>query len=1046
MPEISPSLASVWSTSLDVWERLDFIGSGTVPAGADALVERWADVVGKGDKDLLERRLSWDGVSSGDIVRVLGTGCDIPLPVPAPEWVVLLEKALAFEGCAEGEVAERLSGCPFAELLFPFAAVGSERLTGLGGEAFEDVQVFLTERLHPLAAPTLYEAFDDFRSARGRDGAYRAFLADCRGGGVLRIFSAKPVLARALCELTLSAVDCLVEMLERLENDQERLGNPGVPVRLEPGVSDRHNGGRQVCAVTFADGGRFFYKPKSVSVDAAFHRLLGSFEEDCFPEPLEVIDGGGYGWVRHVGQATFSDRKAAAGYYRRTGGLLALLYALEGSDFIMDNIIAAAGGPAAIDCEAGLQPLCLPAASDGAGADALRDQLLRHRDFSVLDTGLLPFWQPSGGGGAHDISGLGGGGGYLSQSAQAHWEDVNTDMMERLHQPVAVGAEKNGVLVGGAVQEAGDYASEIVAGFSAAYHVLLERRQELLDGGGLEELFSGVQGRFLFRATQVYGQMLVTSSLPEALASGVRRGIEIEALLRPFVTRVRQRPITWELLKKELADLARWDVPYFGVAAEEKTYPHIVCTPLEMAQKRFARLDEDDLARQEKLVTNALLLKPRAPFVMAGEKPPPFAEDPVFWKEKFIAEARVLGEWLCSNGGVRNFDLTLSPGASHDGFSAVGETEEALLRAQEAFLYSGRAGFALFMSALGRVTGNATYSDLGKKQLVRAIDAVAALPAAARERLDPGATNGLASLVFAADAIEELGGDPVETRRAQTLFDEIFPVGELASCQVYDVTNGLAGAVLAMTGSGSRTGDVRGAVSACCERLLAARHQNSAASGPFWKMGPEIDYLGFAHGSAGVGAALARAAAVTGREDFAVVAAEVFALLAEHFPDPVANWPIGFNGAGPVQKKMEAWCHGTPGILLALLEIAEHRPETVDKARLSKLLTSGLGRLRAEPLHGIDDLCCGNFGRTEPFLRAAAVIPDQALLFHALATDLATRVLARRNVLGLYPLGARKSDAYLLSPGAFKSLSGIGYQLLRLADPVGVPSLLAFAV
>ena len=58
--------------------------------------------------------------------------------------------------------------------------------------------------------------------------------------------------------------------------------------------------------------------------------------------------------------------------------------------------------------------------------------------------------------------------------------------------------------------------------------------------------------------------------------------------------------------------------------------------------------------------------------------------------------------------------------------------------------------------------------------------------------------------------------------------------------------------------------------------------------------------------------------------------------------------------------------------------------------------------------------------------------------------DLLSVILKRREPLGLFRTDLRRSDVYMCRPGFYKGLSGIGYQLLRLAAPQLLPSIVAW--
>ena len=132
---------------------------------------------------------------------------------------------------------------------------------------------------------------------------------------------------------------------------------------------------------------------------------------------------------------------------------------------------------------------------------------------------------------------------------------------------------------------------------------------------------------------------------------------------------------------------------------------------------------------------------------------------------------------------------------------------------------------------------------------------------------------------------------------------------------------------------------------------------------------------------------------------------------------------------------MTSWCHGAPGIGLARVAGLD----VLDDEDIRQEIETALRTTRCFEMQGVDHLCCGNLGRVD-FLLAASRILSRAELREA-ADKKAAWVVQR----------ARESNGYNLlpnlpaghfNPGLFRGAAGVGYQLLRLADAEGLPSLL----
>src|SRR5262249_9181522 len=195
----------------------------------------------------------------------------------------------------------------------------------------------------------------------------------------LALLQENPVLTRQLLLAVANWATASLELLRRLCADWDALqttfhpaGDPGLLAQVEGGVGDSHRGGRSVLIAKFSSGFQVVYKPKALAVDVHFQELLTWLNERGTHPPfrtLKVLDRGTYGWVEFVAAGGCTSADEVRRFYQRQGGYLALLYALEATDFHFENLIAAGEHPVLIDLEALFHPR-LPRL-DAAQADRL---------------------------------------------------------------------------------------------------------------------------------------------------------------------------------------------------------------------------------------------------------------------------------------------------------------------------------------------------------------------------------------------------------------------------------------------------------------------------------------------------------------------------------------------------------------------------------------------------------------------------------------------------------------------------------------------------
>jgi type 2 lantibiotic biosynthesis protein LanM len=223
----------------------------------------------------------------------------------------------------------------------------------------------------------------------------------------------------------------------------------------------------------------------------------------------------------------------------------------------------------------------------------------------------------------------------------------------------------------------------------------------------------------------------------------------------------------------------------------------------------------------------------------------------------------------------------------------------------------------------------------------------------------------------------------------------------------------------------------------CGDRLLD-RAQPQAQGIGWVTPNTAAPLTGFSHGAAGVAWALLELAAMTGEERFRTAALAAIAYERSLFSAEARNWPdlrdleTAGRGANGRPTFMTAWCHGAPGIGLARLRGLPHLDDEPTRAEIDAALQTTLA-------HGFGanhSLCHGDLGNLELLLQASETLAEPR--WRAEVDRLAALLLEDIERAGW----ACGLPGRVESPGLMTGLAGIGYGLLRLADPASVPSVL----
>jgi type 2 lantibiotic biosynthesis protein LanM len=906
---------------------------------------------------------------------------------------------------------------------------------------------FEFERQQPFGATLLRRLEDKVPSGiKASDHRYRAFVERLLRDGGLSLFETYPVLGRLVATSVMAWVECSAELLQRLSADAADLSIRfadgqalGQVSTLKTSLSDPHRGGRTVAVLGFTSGLRLVYKPKDLGLEQAFQHLLRWCNEHLQDLPFRlttVFERSDYGWVEFVEHQPCSDAAAVQRFYQRSGMLLCLLHALRAIDCHCENLIACGEHPVLVDMEALIHPETQSIEeSQPEQTPPESAQLLLFN--SVLRTGMLPAWRFSADRKfAYDFSGMAGGQPHDAAHQQPAWCDINTDRMSLRQAPAPQASCDNIPMLDGVALSLTDHVPDICFGFERMYRLLQTQMQTLLGCNSPLNVLRDRQVRFLFRETQLYGDVLKRLRSPQHLRDGVAFSVELDQLSRAFLV-ADDKPELWPLLGAELQALERLDVPLFmtststgGVQLDSgSTLPSRgISRGYDDVLAQLRAFSHADLTLQIGIIQSSLHMSV-AHVVNTGEVQSHHAEDIVSTElQQFITAARSIADELQAHalpdadGSANWFGMSFAAASNRYQLTALGDS-----------LYDGRGGVALFLAALHKSLGDASARQLALAALQPLRVRIRSISTAAGARwaraVGIGGGCGLGSMVYALVKVGQLLGEETLLADAARLACGITPE-LIAHDKQLDVLGGAAGAILGLLALlRARPGvDALDAAVACGRHLLTHRHAGAGAARA-WRTLDEQCLAGFSHGAAGIAYALERLHMTTGDEAFLSASTEGVAYERSLFSAMNANWPdLRGVAQGHAPSYLAHWCHGACGIGLARLGSVslladEGRQRDVDAA-LAVVLRSGLQTM--------DNLCCGNFGRIEMLLVAACELGQSDLATHA--NQQAAAVLERARVAGGLRLFANLPIS-VRNPGFFQGTAGIGYQLLRLAQP-----------
>ncbi len=1072
--------SSEWCRAATLRERLSALRAddGRTQGGEfdEDLSERrlsaWRAQTPFGDDEHWRRRLALDAMTEGEFRRLLGSppACAYPRYTQEAEW--LRELARAFTECsASGDVRARLPEslrdkpvAGFLNLIEPLLQQGRARVCeGARGiaarhaarpfdpDTVQDVLgVGLPTKLLRMIGRTLTLELNVARLQGELEGEtpeqrFESFVSRLRESAhAVPLLREYAVLARRLTCAVESWVGASLEFLERLCADWDSLlatfgpdADPGLLVSVKGDAGDSHRGGRSVMIAEFANGFRVVYKPRSLSVDVHFQELLEWLDRRGTHPPfrhLKVVERGTHGWVEFVEPHPCQTAEEVRRFYVRQGAYLALLYALEATDFHFENLIAEGEHPILVDLESLFQPRV-------TGADIKQPDLLLASQtalHSVLRVGLLPqrMLAKEGYEGL-DMSGLGALAGQPTPERAVKLAGAGTDEMRVARERSELPGGSHRPSLRGEEVNASDYAEEIVEGFAAMYRLLVREREGLLSEGGPLSRFAADEVRVIVRDTHSYGLLLSESLHPDLL----RDALDLERFFDRLWVGIEKHPYRERVIAAERADLLRGDVPFFFTRPDsrdlwgnsaEPVADFFDETGLSLVSRRMGRLDEGDLARQVWFVRASMTTLSVG--LTAADWPSYDMREPCS-----PADAAALLDAACAVGDrLAAIALRGETGATWFGLDSVRE-RNLTLRALDHNLYEGLSGIALFLAHLGALTRREGYTELARAALATLRRQVE------RGRLTIkrlGAFDGWGGVVYALTHLSVLWCEPRLLEEAHEIVALLPPLIEQDDS--FDIIGGSAGCIGGLRSLYLRapSAQVLAAAELCGERLVAGAREMERGLGWITPAPAKKPPSGFSHGAAGIAWALLKLSALTGDGRFRAAALAGIKYERSLFSHEHGNWLDQRETGSFLMRKgqaeprsITAWCYGAPGIGLARLSTLAELDDDETRAEIE-------AAVRHTTAHGFGQnhsLCHGDLGNIELLSEYARVSGDRRCASEvARLTGVILESIGRSGRLCGLPSGVE-------SPGLMTGLAGIGYGLLRLAAPERVPSVLTLA-
>jgi type 2 lantibiotic biosynthesis protein LanM len=834
----------------------------------------------------------------------------------------------------------------------------------------------------------------------------------------LKIIEEYPVLHRALCteiaqltEMTVSVCDALAHYWDAICHTFPVLSRAGKVVDISYNAGDKHARGHAVSVITFDTEDRLVYKPRSLSVDRIYNELVDYLNDHGLEVDLRTcttLDCGDYGWVEYLEPASVTSEAEISRFYCRLGETLALIHDLAGSDFHCENIFAVGQYPILLDLE------CLFFRHLRDSAESGPSLLTMAARKILLATAMLPA-RPVGGVDGADFSGVSQIEGLEAPIADIGWSSTGTDEVRVERRRGKMRDMGNVPKLNGSSCHARDYEDEIVKGWRSAAALLDDLKSDA-QYMRLWQKLRELHYRYVPVQSWRYAKLLKESYHPNLL----RDGLDRDALFDDLWRMTRPGAIKAALCRSARRDLWNNSIPYFEVVGNldeaVDTSGVVISDPgtgdLDLVEVPRRDLNRDKL-HHEWVLRQSLRVdeKRRRPNLFRVDG----TTDPVL---PLPQRCLVLAEQL----GVQILDVAYREYGQMIFADVLELVDKGKKRhyvdLQQVSVYDGLGGMLIFFAELSVHSSNPRFAA-AVGELRKCLDqACNRMP---ESHVAGGAFSGVASCLYTC----AFSGD---TELASFLIRAIQV--QIAKDKSLDVIDGAAGIILAALAYYETSRD-RAALDLAVRAgdHLVTSAQIAGDRMAWYTIDDKSALGGFAHGSAGIAAALFRLASVTDQGKYLSSAEQALCHDRGTFSAEVNNWRDLRSWAK--SEDSVAWCYGAPGTALARLvqSKAGYHDGTIDSE-----LAIAFERISAYECSS-DVLCHGTFGNIDVLNSMVERVPNES--WAARRTSYVENTLARIAQTGCRFDGTAESLNLMLG------YAGIGYALLRCAHPDRVPSILS---
>lgn len=786
---------------------------------------------------------------------------------------------------------------------------------------------------------------------------------------------------------------------------------------------DTHNNGAAVSIITFEDGKKVVFKPRSVSGEWSYAMLIHRLNEfmDCKMLTLDALDFGEYGYTSYVCS------KNEENDMKKVGRLACLMYLLNATDMHYSNILWTSEGPLPIDLETLFHP-----ARVRKGISESAKSAYRSLETSVYGTGILPLILTSKNSkGAVDV----GFAGTRDENSVSPFK--NFDIIDGFTSRIKVIWNESKIdykLSTDKDLEAQVYerCEQIVSGFTEFFNQVIEHKAQFREA--VLDSFSGASFRYIHNMT--YRYMQIQRCLADAEPS---RNIDIAHSL---LSRIGILDTTSQkgIVVSECKQLWNGDIPYFYVKFdgldiynEKNIVAQIRISPKDEFLLKMDKLSCDELERQVGLIRLAFLAKLADPHAegmleyqdkITYSKPAKKNEDNTNKEEN--ARKNVNATEVISHFAKSLTNAVLDDRYSHLPKTWIGPVVRYRNPAWTPGvlgydLYAGRVGIALALAVAGKVLSDDKALEVATDVFDRSVNILEAKTYELRNVLQSGigAFSGVSGLIWSLGAAGKVTNNKKWCESANNAWGLLPDFMSVCEAEFFDMIMGPSASMVMKSRMNEDWIPDEETLKKCIEiaRVKIKSNDSDITSG-------------LAHGYAQMLWFFAIMAQKNPSEDIYKIIRDIDEIIKNEY---VSDGLIQVYSGG-IKQVSSSWCNGLTGLLIAYYEA--YKAKALDKSNVIDIIN----QIKSIPLSCVPIMCHGSLGISE----ALSYVSES---FTAETSEIIASL--KREYCSpdyIYKYFKTGKGRYPLSPGLMAGKAGALLYLCRSVEPEIKCSPLTFGI